>query len=82
MNKIDYKKELKHLYRPSSKKVEAVVVPKMNFLMVDGAGAPLGSRGIRGAGAGPLAKGYLAFFFFLAGLGAGGGSGACSAFSS
>ncbi len=36
MRKIDCKKELKFLYRPSAKKVEIVDVPKMNFLMVDG----------------------------------------------
>ncbi len=40
MLKIDYKKELKHLYKPSSKKVEIVDVPQMNFLMLDGAGDP------------------------------------------
>jgi len=40
MGKIDYKKELKHLYRPSAKKVEIVEVPQMNFLMVDGDGDP------------------------------------------
>ncbi len=40
MNKIDYKKELKHLYKPSAKKVEIVDVPPMNFLMVDGEGDP------------------------------------------
>ncbi len=40
MEKIDYKKELKHLYRPSVKKVETVIVPKMNFLMIDGEGEP------------------------------------------
>ena len=40
MGKIDYKKELKHLYRPSAKKVEIVEVPQMNFLMVDGEGDP------------------------------------------
>ena len=40
MEKIDYKKELKHLYRPSAKVVEIVDVPKMNFLMVDGEGDP------------------------------------------
>lgn len=40
MNKIDYKKELKHLYRPSAKRVEIVDLPKMNFLMVDGVGNP------------------------------------------
>lgn len=40
MGKIDYKKELKHLYRPSTKKVEIVEVPQMSFLMVDGEGDP------------------------------------------
>lgn len=40
MTKIDYKKELKKLYRPPAKKVIEVDVPKMNFLMIDGKGAP------------------------------------------
>ena len=40
MKKIDYKKELKHLYKPSPKTVEIVDVPEMNFLMIDGQGDP------------------------------------------
>jgi hypothetical protein len=40
MGKVDYKKELKHLYKPSSKEVVTVDVPAMNFLMVDGSGNP------------------------------------------
>lgn len=40
MAKIDYKKELKHLYKPSTKQVEIVDVPQMNFLMLDGKGDP------------------------------------------
>lgn len=40
MKKIDYKKELKHLYKPSSKNVEMVEVPSMNYLMIDGQGNP------------------------------------------
>jgi hypothetical protein len=40
MSKIDYKKELKYLYGPSKKEVVVVDVPEMNFLMVDGEGAP------------------------------------------
>ncbi len=40
MSKIDYKKELKHLYKPSSKMVEMVEVPRMNFIMIDGEGDP------------------------------------------
>lgn len=40
MKKIDYKKELKHLYNPSAKDVVIVNVPQMNFLMIDGEGDP------------------------------------------
>lgn len=40
MEKIDYKKELKHLYKPSQHKIELIDVPKMNFLMIDGSGDP------------------------------------------
>jgi len=40
MKKIDYKKELKYLYKPSTKKIEFVEVPKMNFLMINGKGNP------------------------------------------
>lgn len=44
MGKVDYKKQLKHLYRPSTKTVAAVDVPAMNFLMVDGEGSPDGDQ--------------------------------------
>ncbi|QWV99007.1 GyrI-like domain-containing protein [Geomonas nitrogeniifigens] len=40
MPKIDYLKQLKHLYAPSAKQVEIVEVPALNYLMVDGAGDP------------------------------------------
>jgi len=40
MSKIDFKKELKHLYQPSAKMFEVVDVPPMKFLMVDGHGDP------------------------------------------
>jgi hypothetical protein len=40
MSKIDFKKELKHLYRPSAKEFVVVDVPPMKFLMVDGHGDP------------------------------------------
>jgi hypothetical protein len=36
MKKIDLKKEFKHLYLPSAKKVEVVDVPPFNFVTVDG----------------------------------------------
>jgi hypothetical protein len=36
MSKLDLRKELKHLYAPSAKKVEVVDVPRFQFAMVDG----------------------------------------------
>lgn len=42
MAKIDYKKELKHLYGPNARDVQFVDVPTMNYLMVDGVGEPGG----------------------------------------
>jgi hypothetical protein len=40
MDKPDFKKELKHLYRPGKKEFVLVEVPDMQFLMVDGHGDP------------------------------------------
>ena len=40
MDKIDFKKEYKELYKPSSKEVQIVNVPKLNYLMIDGHGNP------------------------------------------
>jgi len=36
VKKLDLRKELKHLYSPSAKQVEIVVVPSFKFLMLDG----------------------------------------------
>ena len=44
MEKVDFKKELKQLYNPSSKEVTIVDVPNMNYLMIDGEGAPSGQQ--------------------------------------
>ena len=41
MTKIDFKKTLKHLYRPK-KNFEMVDVPTMQYLVVDGDGGPVG----------------------------------------
>lgn len=49
MEKIDYLKQLKHLYAPSAKKVEIVDVPEMNFLMIDGEGDPNTSQAFKDA---------------------------------
>lgn len=40
MNKLDLKKDLSHLYKPSAKNVAEVDVPPLRFLMVDGKGDP------------------------------------------
>lgn len=40
MTKVDFKKELRQLYKPSPKEVAVVDVPEMNFLMIDGVGDP------------------------------------------
>ncbi len=40
MEKIDLKKDLKHLYQPSAKEVAQIDVPTFKFLMIDGEGDP------------------------------------------
>lgn len=40
MKKVDFKKELKHLYIPSKKQPSIITIPEMNFIMIDGAGDP------------------------------------------
>jgi hypothetical protein len=40
VEKIDLRKELKHLYQPAAKQIAAVRVPAFTFLMVDGQGDP------------------------------------------
>lgn len=44
MKKIDFKKDFKHLYKPSPKAVTIVDVPEMDFVMIDGTGDPNHSR--------------------------------------
>jgi len=44
MEKIDFLKNLKELYRPSPKEVVQIDVPPMNFLMLDGEGDPNSSK--------------------------------------
>lgn len=44
MIKIDFKKEMKQLYKSSSKNASIVEVPPMKFLMIDGKGDPNSSK--------------------------------------
>ena len=45
MEKIDLRKECKHLYAPSAKQAALVKVPKFNFVMIDGEIEPGASPG-------------------------------------
>jgi hypothetical protein len=49
VKKIDFKKDLRHLYGPSPGSVEIVDVPPMNFLMIDGEGDPNTSQSFKDA---------------------------------
>ncbi len=49
MEKIDFTKELKHLYQPSAKQAARVEVPVMNYLMIDGEGDPNASQAFKDA---------------------------------
>lgn len=40
MDKVDFKRTLKHLYRPSAKEFTVVEVPPLQYLMIDGHGDP------------------------------------------
>ena len=40
MEKLDLKKELKHLYNPSKSEISTVDVPPLTFLQIDGHGSP------------------------------------------
>lgn len=40
MNKIDFKKEYKELYKPSAKKISFVDIPELKYLAVEGKGDP------------------------------------------
>lgn len=46
MQKLDLKKDLKHLYNPSAKAPVMLDMPPMNFLAIDGKGTPDGSDAI------------------------------------
>lgn len=62
LKKVDFKKELKHLYQPSAQVISVVDVPPMNFLMVDGQGDPNGSEAYAHAVAALFAVSYALKF--------------------
>lgn len=62
MEKIDLKKELKHLYQPSAKAVVQVEVPRLRFVMVDGQGDPNTSQSCKQAVEALFSVSYTAKF--------------------
>ena len=53
MDKIDFKAQVEHLYKPFAKEVVGVDVPEFQFVMIDGEGDPniseryyIASRGV------------------------------------
>ncbi len=62
MTKIDFKRELKRLYRPQAGEAELVEVPPMNFLMIDGSGDPNRERSYQEAVAALFAVSYSVKF--------------------
>jgi len=69
MTKIDYKKELSHLYTASAKQVKIVEVPSLNFLMLDGAGDPNSAQAFPEAIAALFAVSYTLKFMIKKGVG-------------
>ncbi len=67
MTKIDLKKEWKHLYRPSARKVSVVDVPPRQYLMVDGRGDPNTSQEYQEALAALYALAYTIKFMMKKG---------------
>jgi hypothetical protein len=62
MEKIDLKKDLKHLYRQSAREVVQVEVPTFRFLMVDGQGDPNTSQAFAQAVEAVFSVSYTAKF--------------------
>lgn len=65
--KIDYKRELKQLYKASAKNAAVVDVPEMNFLMIDGLGDPNGSQPFQEAAEALFALSYALKFMIKKG---------------
>ena len=67
MEKVDLRKDWKHLYQPSAREVVQVEVPAMNFLMVDGQGDPNTSQAFADAVEVLFAVSYTAKFMIKKG---------------
>ncbi len=70
VDRLDFKQELRQLYRPTAKTVAEVDVPTMNFLMVDGMGDPNASQSYAEAVEALFALSYALKFAVKRGLSA------------
>lgn len=68
MQKVDLKRELKHLYQPSAKEVVQVQVPSFQFLMIDGEGDPNTSQKYAAAVEALFSVSYTAKFMVKKGV--------------
>lgn len=64
MEKLDLRKQLKHLYNPSKKDFVLIDVPAMNFIMIDGQGDPNTSESFRTASQALYSVSYTLKFEF------------------
>lgn len=67
MKKVDLKKELGSIYKPSAKKMEILLVPELNYLMIDGFGDPNGSKQFQDAVEALYSLSYTIKFMFKKG---------------
>jgi hypothetical protein len=67
MQKVDLRKQLKHLYNPSGREVTVVDVPPMNYLMIEGEGNPNTSEDYAHAVEALYAVSYALKFIFKRG---------------
>jgi len=67
MKKIDLKKQFAQLYKASTKKIELVTVPELNYLMIDGTGDPNNSQQFQEAIEGLYSLSYTIKFMFKKG---------------
>jgi hypothetical protein len=67
MEKIDFKKKLRHLYQPTAKEISLVDVPALRFLMIDGEGDPNGSEDYAAAVEALFSVSYTAKFMLKKG---------------
>jgi hypothetical protein len=64
MEKLDLRKQLKHLYNPSKRDFQLIDIPAMNFVMIDGQGDPNTSESFQTASQALYSVSYTLKFEF------------------